>query len=96
MKPGGLMVLTLEHGDAFPFDLGPGQRFRHHQRAVLEWVAECGFELVSDELGVLRQEKGTPVEGRIMVVRAQDALALIAGTVISPSDPDQASGQTLH
>ncbi len=90
------MVLTLEHGDVFPFDLGPGQRFRHHQRAVLEWVEECGFELVSDELGVLRQEKGNPVEGRILVVRAIDGLSLMAGDLISQSDPDQASGQTLH
>ncbi|MDG4718796.1 MULTISPECIES: class I SAM-dependent DNA methyltransferase [Thalassospira] len=96
MKPGGLMVLTLEHGDAFPFDLGPGQRFRHHQRAVLEWVNECGFELVSDELGVLRQEKGNPVEGRIMVARAIDALSVMAGNLVSQSDPDQASGHTLH
>ena len=96
MKPGGLMVLTLEHGDAFPFDLGPGQRFRHHQRAVLEWVSECGFELVSDELGVLRQEKGNPVEGRIMVVRAIDALSVMAGNLIAQSDADSAAGHTLH
>ena len=96
MKPGGLMVLTLEHGDAFPFDLGPGQRFRHHQRAVLEWVNECGFELVSDELGVLRQEKGNPVEGRIMVVRAIDALSVMAGNLIAQSDADSAAGHTLH
>lgn len=96
MKPGGLMVFSLEHGDAFPFDLGPGQRFRHHQRAIAEWLGECGFELISDELGVLRQEKGNPVEGRIMVACATDGLSLMAGKLISQSDPDQASGQTLH
>lgn len=96
MKPGGLMAFSLEHGEAFPFDLGPGQRFRHHQRAISEWLVECGFELISDELGVLRQEKGNPVEGRIMVARATDGLSQLAGKLISQSDPDQASGQTLH
>jgi predicted TPR repeat methyltransferase len=96
LKPGGLLAFSLEHGDAFPFDLGPGQRFRHHQRAVEEWLSECGFDVVSDTLGVLRQEKGNPVEGRIIVARATDALALLAGDLIAPFDPDQASGQTLH
>ncbi|AXO12935.1 MULTISPECIES: class I SAM-dependent DNA methyltransferase [Thalassospira] len=96
MKPGGLLVFTLEHGDNFPFDLGPGQRFRHHQRAISEWLVECGFNVLSDTLGVLRQEKGNPVEGRVIVARASDALALMAGDLIIPGDPDQASGQTLH
>ncbi|WP_417845722.1 methyltransferase domain-containing protein [Thalassospira povalilytica] len=96
MKPGGLMVLTLEHGNAFPFDLGPGQRFRHHQRAIAEWMGECGFEIVSDALGTLRQEKGTPVEGRIMVARAISDFAFVTSNLVAPGDPDQASGQTLH
>ncbi|KJE33718.1 methyltransferase type 11 [Thalassospira sp. HJ] len=96
MRPGALLVFTLEHGEAFPFDLGPGQRFRHHQRAIGEWLAECGFDVLSDTQGVLRQEKGNPVEGRIIVARATDALGLMAGDLIMPGDPDQASGQTLH
>ncbi|MBC04720.1 methyltransferase domain-containing protein [Thalassospira sp.] len=96
MRPGALLVFTLEHGEAFPFDLGPGQRFRHHQRAIGEWLAECGFDVLSDTLGVLRQEKGNPVEGRIIVARATDALGLMAGDLIMPGDPDQASGQILH
>lgn len=97
MKPGGLMVFSLEHGDVFPFDLGPGQRFRHHARAITEWMAECGFEVLSDTVGTLRQEKGLPVEGRILVARATRQFGLLAGDVITPgSNPDQASGQTLH
>ncbi|MHC8491266.1 methyltransferase domain-containing protein [Thalassospira sp. SM2505] len=96
MKSGGCMVLTLEHGDTFPFDLGPGQRFRHHQRAVTEWMEECGFEIVSDALGVLRQEKGNPVEGRIIVARTISEFTMLASDLIAPGDPDQASGQTLH
>ena len=96
MKPGGLIVFSLEEGDVFPFDLGPGQRFRHHGRAIGEWLTECGFDLVSDAMGVLRQEKGNPVEGRILVARASDALVHMAGDLIIPVDPDQAAGQTLH
>ncbi|MEQ8284430.1 methyltransferase domain-containing protein [Thalassospira sp.] len=96
MKPGGLMVFSLEHGDVFPYDLGPGQRFRHHEQAIDEWLRECGFDVLSDALGVLRQEKGVPVEGRIMVVRATSELALLGNDLIVPTDPDQASGQTVH
>lgn len=86
MRPGALMAFSLEHGDAFPFDLGPGQRFRHHQRAVNEWLPECGFSVVSDAPGILRQEKGAPVEGRIMVIRATPALALLPVDIIAPDD----------
>ncbi|MBX2830161.1 MAG: methyltransferase domain-containing protein [Rhodospirillales bacterium] len=96
MKPGGLLVLSLEHGDAFPFDIGPGQRFRHHKRAVDEWMAECGFNVVSDARGVLRQEKGTPVEARIMVVCATNDLTLLGGDLITPNDPDLVPGKTVH
>ena len=47
-------------------------------------------------MGVLRQEKGNPVEGRILVARASDAMVHMAGDLIMPVDPDQAAGQTLH
>ncbi|NIY74903.1 methyltransferase domain-containing protein [Thalassospira sp. HF15] len=94
MKPGGLIVFSLEHGEIFPFDLGPGQRFRHHRRAIGEWLTECGFAVLSDTMGVLRQEKGNPVEGRIIVARANDALALMADDLMTPGVPDQPSGET--
>ena len=96
MKPGGLIVFSLEHGDTFPFDLGPGQRFRHHQRAIAEWLTECGFAVLSDTVGVLRQEKGSPVEGQIIVARVADARVMMADDLVMPGDPDQSRGQTLH
>lgn len=96
MKPGGLMVFSLEHGDVFPYDLGPGQRFRHHERAMDEWLHECGFAVLSDAYGTLRQEKGNPVEGRIMVVKATDGLDILAGAGALLPDPDLLTGQTVH
>ncbi|MCC9621356.1 methyltransferase domain-containing protein [Thalassospira sp. MA62] len=96
LKAGGLMAFSLEHGDIFPYDLGPGQRFRHHERAITEWLMECGFQVVSDALGVLRQEKGAPVEGRIMVARKTNVLTQLAGDLVTPGNVDQTSGQTLH
>ena len=96
MKPGGLMVFSLEHGDVFPYDLGPGQRFRHHERAMDEWLSECGFTVLSDAYGTLRQEKGNPVEGRIMVVRAIDGLDLLAGDVAQLREQDLPVAQTIH
>lgn len=96
MRPGALMAFSLEHGEAFPFDLGPGQRFRHHQRAVTEWLPECGFSVVSDAPGVLRQEKGKPVEGRIMVIRATPALALLPVDIIVPDDRGETPTRSMH
>ena len=96
LVPGGLMVFTLEHGDIFPFDLGPGQRFRHHEGAIYDWLKDCQFELLSDATGILRQEKGRPVSGRIMVVRAGEGIANLLGGHDRVSEPDHSIDQTVH
>lgn len=96
MAPGALMVFSTEEGDAFPFDLGPGQRFRHHHTAVLDWLRENDLELISDNTGVLRQEKGVAVTGRIVVARAKPLPLGVASDITQLPDPDMPSGQTLH
>ena len=96
LKPGGLLAFSIEHGEAFPYDLGPGQRFRHHTRAITEWIAECGFEVVSDALGTLRQEKGTAVEGRMIVARAVHKLQTGTKRLMPIPDRETPPVPTLH
>jgi len=96
LVPGGLMVFTLEHGDTFPFDLGPGQRFRHHEHAIHDWLKDCQFEVVADATGILRQEKGNPVSGRIMVVRAGDRIAELLDGFGHLPDPERSIDHTVH
>ncbi|WP_073954959.1 class I SAM-dependent methyltransferase [Thalassospira sp. TSL5-1] len=69
---GGILVMSLEEGDIYPFDLGPGQRFRHHPDIIFDWLNKAGLAVVSNQQGVLRQEKGASVMGRIVVARAQN------------------------
>ena len=74
LLPGGILVMSLEEGDVYPFDLGPGQRFRHHPDVIADWFKRAGLEIISDQQGALRQEKGVAVIGRIVVARAASAI----------------------
>ncbi|MFH1805889.1 MAG: methyltransferase domain-containing protein [Pseudomonadota bacterium] len=97
MEMGGLMVFSLEDGDIYPFDLGRGQRFRHHGDAVRGWLAQAGLDIVSDATGILRQEKGVPVTGRFMVVRRAPVAVSLPGSSVLSADPDStAMPQTMH
>lgn len=82
---GGILVMSLEEGDVFPFDLGPGQRFRHHPDIIADWLKKAGLEVLSNQQGVLRQEKGMSVIGRIVVAQARitpDGMIQSLGTVM--------------
>ena len=68
---GGILVMSLEEGDIYPFDLGPGQRFRHHPDIIFDWLDKAGLVVVSNQQGVLRQEQGASVMGRIVVAQAK-------------------------
>ncbi|HAY49621.1 MAG TPA: methyltransferase type 11, partial [Thalassospira sp.] len=57
---------------------------------------ECGFEIVSDALGTLRQEKGTPVEGRILVARRTSDTAIISDALAGLIGFDHSADQTIH
>jgi predicted TPR repeat methyltransferase len=67
MKPGALLLFTLEaHPEGTapkPFDLSPGQRYRHDPAVVRGWLSSALLEVMALESGVLRQEKRQPVEG---------------------------------
>ncbi|PKR54814.1 class I SAM-dependent DNA methyltransferase [Thalassospira marina] len=82
---GGILVMSLEEGDIYPFDLGPGQRFRHHPDIIFDWLKKAGLEVVSNQQGVLRQEKGVSVMGRIVVARSAPVLSGLVDLADTPS-----------
>jgi len=97
--PGGILVMSLEEGDVYPFDLGPGQRFRHHPDVIANWFKRAGLEIISDQQGALRQEKGVSVIGRIVVARAASAIvsaAIIHDATAVAVDGDCVSPVILH
>ncbi|OSQ40887.1 class I SAM-dependent DNA methyltransferase [Thalassospira mesophila] len=99
LLPGGILVMSLEEGEIYPFDLGPGQRFRHHPDVIAAWLKRADLEVVSDVPGVLRQEKGISVTGRIVVARAVTAIAslsVLPGTLGSAPDGDLVAPETVH
>lgn len=70
LRPGGLAGFSIEAGDAAPFVLGEGLRYRHAPAHVAGLAAAAGFALVAQAALTLRQEKGQPVAGALLVLRA--------------------------
>jgi predicted TPR repeat methyltransferase len=64
---GGMLAFTIEEGATDPFDLGPGQRYRHHPVAVCANLNAAGFRLLDDREALLRLERREPVRGRILL-----------------------------
>ena len=68
LAEGGLLAFSVEHlseGDGFA--LQPSRRYAHSESYVTAILAQCGLSLLSLEPGVLRQDRGEPVEGLIVV-----------------------------
>lgn len=64
---GGMLAFTIEEGAIDPFDLGPGQRYRHYPAAVRADLNASGFQLLDDREADLRLERREPVRGRILL-----------------------------
>jgi predicted TPR repeat methyltransferase len=99
LLPGGILVMSLEEGAVYPFDLGPGQRFRHHPDVIASWLKRAGLEVISDQQGTLRQEKGNAVTGRIVVARAVSAIigaTLLPELAVSAVEGDPGAPIVLH
>lgn len=69
LKPGGLAAFSIEAGETAPFVLGEGMRFRHAPGHVVELAQAAGFALLSNTACTLREEKGRPVAGALILLR---------------------------
>jgi predicted TPR repeat methyltransferase len=76
LPPGGRFAFSVELNEG-PEDvvLRQSLRFAHGQEAVLLALAEAGFSTVSASREVLRQDRGAPVAGLVVVASA------VAGTL---------------
>jgi predicted TPR repeat methyltransferase len=73
LKPGGLLVLTLERlpdGGTQPYRLAPHGRFGHHADYVLATIARAGLVEGNANAIVPRLECGEPVDGLLVTARA--------------------------
>jgi predicted TPR repeat methyltransferase len=69
LRPGGLAAFSLELGEVAPFALGEGLRFRHAPAAIAALCAAAGLQPLAERAAVLREERGTPVQGLLLVLR---------------------------
>ncbi len=70
LAPRGLAAFSLETGDAAPYALGDGLRYRHHPGHALDLAARAGLVPLASEETVLRHERGAPVAGTLLILRA--------------------------
>lgn len=69
LRPGGIAAFSIETGAGAGFALGEGLRYRHDPGHVAELARGAGLDEVAREAVVLREERGTPVQGTLFVFR---------------------------
>lgn len=69
LRPGGTIAFSLETGEAVPFALGEGMRYRHNPAHVLGLAEAAGLNLLAQTPVTLRQERGQPVAGALLLLR---------------------------
>jgi predicted TPR repeat methyltransferase len=67
LEPRGLLAITVERGDDYPYALADSGRFTHHRDHVIQAAAAASLSIVSVEEAVLRHEYGNPVQGLVAV-----------------------------
>lgn len=70
LRPGGIAAFSVEVGEAAPYALGEGMRYRHALPHLRGLCAAAELQPLAERSVVLRQEKGQPVQGALMVLRA--------------------------
>jgi predicted TPR repeat methyltransferase len=70
LQPGGLLAFSLEaHDGPEPLFLRPSLRYAHGIAATREALVEAGLEILRFETAVLRQDRGAPISGMLVVAR---------------------------
>jgi predicted TPR repeat methyltransferase len=74
LRPGGLLVFTVESADAEPpaqgFCIHPPGRYSHTSAHIEQALATAGIKLVRLDTQVLRKESGAPVQGLVVTATA--------------------------
>ena len=69
LRPGGHAAFSIETGEGAPYALGEGMRYRHDPAHVLKLAEATRLHLVARGEVTLREERGTPVAGTLLVLR---------------------------
>jgi predicted TPR repeat methyltransferase len=69
LAPGGAAAFSIEEGAGAPFALGAGMRYRHDPAHLLGLARDAGLTLVAEQRATLREEKGAPVAGVLLLLR---------------------------
>mgnify|MGYP004540609259 CR=1 FL=1 len=69
LRPGGHAAFSLETGVGASYALGPGMRYRHDPAHVIALAEATRLNLLELEDVTLREERGEPVAGTLMVLR---------------------------
>ena len=73
MAPGGLLAFSLEaHDGDEPVFLRASLRYAHGVAATRQALAGAGLEVLRFETATLRQDRGAPIEGMLVVARKPD------------------------
>lgn len=72
LAPGGHLGFIVEKSDTAPIQLTDQGRYRHHQDYVKEVAEDLGFRIVSMTEEFLREERGRPVTGWVVVLAEQE------------------------
>ena len=68
LAPGGHVAFSVEAGEGAPFTLAEAMRYRHDPAHVAGLATAVGLTLVAQRAGVLRMERGAPVEGALFLL----------------------------
>ncbi|QQR37489.1 methyltransferase [Devosia oryziradicis] len=70
LQPGGLLAFSLEaHDGPEPLFLRPSLRYAHGIAATRDTLVVAGLEILRFETAVLRQDRGAPITGMLIVAR---------------------------
>ena len=70
MRPGGLLAFSLEaHDGEEPVFLRASLRFAHGVDATRQALVDAGLEVLRFESAVLRQDRGAPIDGLLILAR---------------------------
>jgi predicted TPR repeat methyltransferase len=69
LRPGGHAAFSIETGEGAPYALGEGMRYRHNPAHVLTLAEATRLHPVAREEVTLREERGAPVPGTLLVLR---------------------------
>ncbi len=72
-KSTGLFAFTVQRADTGAFSLGPEQRFSHSRAYIENMAAAHGFQMLTLENAVTREEKGVDVPGLLAILNRAPA-----------------------